>query len=138
MWVVRALLQLVTRIAVAVLIAIVIAEVRALLDGGDTVHTFRVVLLLLGGLFLLLGASGTGSAANRRLGWGEVTAGRGGVVFRGFQPRPRESGKPGPQPLRNAREDRKPVLPASLATNFLYFNQDGIKRGRDAHVGKIF
>jgi hypothetical protein len=90
MWVVRALLQLVSRIAVAVLVAIVIAEVRALLDGGDTMHTFRVVLLLLGGLFLLLGASGTGSAASRRIGWGEVTAGRGGVVFRAFQPRPDE------------------------------------------------
>ena len=46
--------------------------------------------------------------------------------------------KPRPQPLRTARADRKPVLPASLATNLLYFNQDGIKRGRVAHVGKFF
>jgi hypothetical protein len=90
MWVARALFQLVSRIAVAVLIAIVISEVRALLDGGDTMHTFRVVLMLLGGLFLLLGASGTGSAAAERVGWGEITAGRGGVIFDGWKPRPDE------------------------------------------------
>ena len=83
MWIVRELARLLMRIAVAALIAIVIAEVRALLDGGDTMHTFQVMLLLFGGLFLLLGAAGTGSAAS-----GSITPGAGGVIFRGFQPRP--------------------------------------------------
>jgi hypothetical protein len=90
MWVVRALVQLLSRIAVAVLIAIVIAEIRALLGGGDAMHTFRVMLMLLGGVFLLLGATGRGSAASQRVGWGEVTDGRGGAIFKGFRSRPDE------------------------------------------------
>jgi hypothetical protein len=76
------------RIGVAVLIAIVIAEIRAIAGGGDTLHTFRWVLLALGAVMLLLGGTGTGSAASQRVNWGEVTAGRGGVLFRAVQPRP--------------------------------------------------
>jgi hypothetical protein len=30
------------------------------------------------------------------------------------------------------------INPESVAADFLYFNQDGIKRGRVAHVGKFF
>jgi hypothetical protein len=90
MWIVRELTRLAARIAVAVLIAIVIAEVRALLDGGDTFHTFRVVLMLVGGLFLLLAAGGSGSVASHRVNWGEITPGAGGVIFRGFRPRPED------------------------------------------------
>jgi hypothetical protein len=54
------------------LIAIVIAEVRALISGGDTVRTFRIVLLLLGVLYLLLAAGPGASMDGRRLsgfGW---------------------------------------------------------------------
>jgi uncharacterized membrane protein YhaH (DUF805 family) len=67
MWFVRELLRLVGRIAVAVLIAIVIAEVRAILSGGDTFHTFRIVLSLLGALMLLLAAAPAASLGGRRM-----------------------------------------------------------------------
>ncbi len=90
MWVARETARFLSRVAVAVLIAIVIAEVRAALGGGDSMRTFRIVLLLLGGLFLLLGGTGTGSAASRRVNWGSITLGRGGDIFRGFQPRPED------------------------------------------------
>ncbi len=90
MWVMRELARFVFRVAVAVLIAIVIAEVRALISGGDAFHTFRIVLLLMGGFCLLLGGTGTGSAASRRVNWGVVTPGRGGRLLRGFQPKPED------------------------------------------------
>ncbi|HZQ16676.1 MAG TPA: hypothetical protein VFA82_07875 [Gaiellaceae bacterium] len=90
MWVLRELARLLARIAVGVLIAIVIAEIRAVAGGGDTPRTFRIILLVLGGLYLLLAAGGTGSAASRMVNWGEATAGRGGMIFRGFRPRPDE------------------------------------------------
>ena len=90
MWVVRQALRLVGRITVAVLIAVVIAEFRAAVSGGDTTQTFRMVVLLLGGLFLLMGGTGTGSVASRVVNWGEITPGRGSVIFRGFRPRPED------------------------------------------------
>jgi hypothetical protein len=90
MWVVRESARFLSRVAVGVVIAIVIAEVRAVVSGGDTTHTFRIVLLLLGGLFLLLGGTGTGSAASRVVNWGEITPGLGGTIFRGFRPRPED------------------------------------------------
>src|ERR1043166_5482325 len=90
MWVVRELSRLLFRIAIAVLIAIAIGEVRALIEGGDTMHTFRVIVLLLGGLMLLLGGTGTGSAASERVNWGTITPGLGGVIFDGFRPRPED------------------------------------------------
>jgi hypothetical protein len=87
MWVFRALVHFAFRIAIAVLIAIAIAEIRAVVTGGDTVSTFRIILLILGGLYLLLGAGGSGSAASHRVNWSLVTPGRGGVIVRGFRPR---------------------------------------------------
>jgi hypothetical protein len=89
MWVVRELFRLLLRIAVAVTIASVIAEVRALVTGGDMAHTWKLMLLVLGGLMLLLGGTGTGSAASR-MDWGEVTPGLGGVIFHGLRPRPED------------------------------------------------
>jgi hypothetical protein len=71
-WIVRELLRLVGRIAVAVLVAILIAEVRAIITGGDTMHTFRIVLLLMGCVLLLLAAGGQGTMAGKKLnhdGW---------------------------------------------------------------------
>jgi hypothetical protein len=71
-WVVRELLRFASRIAVAVLIAVVIAETRALVSGGDTVRTFRIVLMVLGVLYLLLAAGPAASRDGRRmngLGW---------------------------------------------------------------------
>jgi hypothetical protein len=91
MWIARELLRLLGRITVAVAIAVVIAEVRAIISGGgDTFWTFRVVLMLLGGLMLLLAGTGTGSAASRRVNWGVITPGAGKIIFRGFQPRPED------------------------------------------------
>src|SRR4029078_12919987 len=55
------------RIAIALLIAIVIAEARALISGGDTFWAFRIVLMLLGGLSLLLAAGPGASLQGRRM-----------------------------------------------------------------------
>jgi uncharacterized membrane protein YhaH (DUF805 family) len=82
-WVVRELLRFVSRIAIAVVIAIVIAEIRAVVSGGDTFKTFRIVCLLLGCLYLLLAAGPSASLGGRRmsdttwwvtqsLGWGTL------------------------------------------------------------------
>ena len=90
MWIVRQSFRLIVRIAVALLIAILIAEVRAIITGGDMFWTFRVVLMLLGVLFLLLAGTGTGSVASRTVDWGEITPGGGRIIFRGFRPRPED------------------------------------------------
>jgi uncharacterized membrane protein YhaH (DUF805 family) len=67
MWMIRELLRFVGRIAVALLIAIVIAEARALISGGDTFWAFRIVLMLLGCLYLLLAAGPGASLQGRRM-----------------------------------------------------------------------
>ena len=90
MWIVYQLFRLASRIAIAVLIAIVIAEIRAVVSGGDTFWTFRVVMMLLGALYLLLAGTGTGSAASERVNWGSITPGAGGVIFRGIRPKPED------------------------------------------------
>jgi hypothetical protein len=90
MWLVRELARLVGRILIAVLIAIVIAEVRALASGGDTFWTFRIVMMLLGALYLMLAGAGTGSAASHRVDWGVITPAGGGVIFRGLRPKPND------------------------------------------------
>ena len=72
MWVVRELLRFASRIAVAVVAAAAIAEVRALASGGDTLRTFRIILMILGVLYLLLAAGPGASLDGRRLnglGW---------------------------------------------------------------------
>jgi hypothetical protein len=78
-WIVRELLRLVTRIGIAVLIAIVIAEIRALLSGGDTLWTFRIICMLLGVVFLLLAAGPGASMGGRRVSSGSwwITESRG-------------------------------------------------------------
>jgi hypothetical protein len=88
--VVRELVRLLSRIVVAVLIAIVLAEIKTIVSGGDTTHTFRITLLAIGAVMLLLGGTGTGSAASQVVNWGEITPGLGGVLFRGFQPKPED------------------------------------------------
>jgi hypothetical protein len=71
MWILREFLRLVSRIAVAVAIATAIAGARAAISGGDMLHTWKVMLFVLGCLSLLLAGFGnTGSAANRRLNKG--------------------------------------------------------------------
>lgn len=72
MWVAKSLVRLLSRIAVAVLIAIVIAEIRALVSGGDTFWTFRIVLMLGGVFFLLLATAGQGGAASERVNWVDI------------------------------------------------------------------
>jgi hypothetical protein len=72
MWVARELLRFAGRIAVAVVVAVVVAEIRALVSGGDTLRTFRIVLMVLGVLYLLLAAGPGASLDGRRvngLGW---------------------------------------------------------------------
>jgi uncharacterized membrane protein YhaH (DUF805 family) len=83
MWIARELMRFIGRIAVALLVAIVIAEARALISGGDTLWTFRIVLMLLGCLYLLLAAGPAASLGGQRmndtswwltqsLGWGKL------------------------------------------------------------------
>jgi predicted membrane channel-forming protein YqfA (hemolysin III family) len=68
MWVVRELLRLLVRIAVAVGIAIVVAGLKVAVSGGDLTHTFKVTLFLLAALMLLLATAGAkGTTGNRRL-----------------------------------------------------------------------
>ena len=67
MWVARELLRLAGRVALAVLVAIVIAEVRALVSGGDTLWTFRIVMMLLGCLYLLMAAGPGASLGGQRM-----------------------------------------------------------------------
>ena len=90
MWILRELSRLLGRILVAVTIAVLIAEVRAIISGGDSFWTFRVVLMLLGGLMLLLAGTGTGSVASRVVNWGEITPAAGRIIFRGIKPRPED------------------------------------------------
>jgi hypothetical protein len=66
-WVFRELSRLVERIAIAVLIAIVLAELRTLASGGEVMHTFRISLMAIGALLLMMGAMGPGSAYDRHL-----------------------------------------------------------------------
>ena len=83
MWVVRELSRLLGRVAVAVLIAALIAEIRALASGGDFLHTWKIMDLVLGCFLLLLAGTGartTGAA--RRVNWGIITPGRGGILSR--------------------------------------------------------
>jgi hypothetical protein len=88
MWIVRELLRLIGRIAIAVLIAIVIAEIRALVSGGDTLWTFRIVSMLLGVLYLLLAGAGQGSAASHMVNWGDIFSVRGHFPL--LTPRPND------------------------------------------------
>jgi len=90
MWVARELSRLLVRIAVVVLITVCIAELRALVGGGDLWHTWKIMLLLFGCLMLLLGGTGTGSAASRRVNWLPITAARGNLIARWSVPRPED------------------------------------------------
>jgi hypothetical protein len=88
MWFFRELARLLMKIAVIVVVAIVIAELRAVISGGDALHTFKIVSLALGALLLLLGAMGNGGPASRRVNYGIVTPGRGGRMSHAVAPRP--------------------------------------------------
>ena len=82
MWIARELSRLLVRIAIAVLIASVIAEIRALASGGDFLHTWKIALLLLGCFMLLLAAGGgRTTAAARRVDWRVITPGLPQYVF---------------------------------------------------------
>jgi hypothetical protein len=82
MWVARELSRLLIRIAAGVLIASLIAEIRALASGGDFFHTWKVTLLLLGCLMLLLAAGcGRRTAAARRVNWSVITPGLQQPIF---------------------------------------------------------
>ncbi|HEY2326472.1 MAG TPA: hypothetical protein VGH52_03210 [Gaiellaceae bacterium] len=88
MWVFRELTRLLMQIAVVVLVAIVIAEAKAVIGGGDAFHTFKITSIALGAFLLLLGAMGNGGPAARRVNYGIVTPGRGGRMSRAVAPRP--------------------------------------------------
>jgi hypothetical protein len=66
-WIFRESLRLLERIAIAVLVAIVIAELRTLASGGELMHTFRISLVIMGAFLLALGAMGPGSTYDRHL-----------------------------------------------------------------------
>jgi hypothetical protein len=67
MWLLRELLRLLEKIFIAVLIAVVLAEVRTLISGGDRLHTFQISLVIMGAVLLMMGAAGTDSTYDRHL-----------------------------------------------------------------------
>jgi uncharacterized membrane protein len=86
MWLLRELLRLLERIFIAVLVAIVLAEVRTLISGGDRLHTFQISLVVVGALLLMMGAAGNDSAYDRHLSAvGHYWAQRSGVDDREAQ-----------------------------------------------------
>jgi hypothetical protein len=77
-WALRELTRLLEKIALAVLIAIVIAELRTLVSGGDRLHTFQISLIVVGALLMMMAAVGPGTNYERRVGvmgryWGSRT-----------------------------------------------------------------
>jgi len=67
MWLLRELLRLLEKIAIAVVLAVLVAEVRTLISGGDRLHTFQISLVIVGAFLLMLGAAGSDSAYDRHL-----------------------------------------------------------------------
>jgi hypothetical protein len=74
MWVVRESIRLLERIAIAFLVAIVIAELRAIAIGGDMWHGFKVSCLIVGALLFLMAAIGRNNNFERRLDYGITEA----------------------------------------------------------------
>jgi uncharacterized membrane protein len=74
MWLMRELIRLLERIALAFIIALVIAEVRALALGGDTWHGFKVSCLIMGAVLVLMAAIGRNNNFERRLDYGITEA----------------------------------------------------------------
>jgi uncharacterized membrane protein len=74
MWLIRELIRLLERIALAFIIALVIAEVRALALGGDTWHGFKVSCLIIGAVLVLMAAIGRNNNFERRLDYGITEA----------------------------------------------------------------
>jgi hypothetical protein len=67
MWLLREVLRLLEKIFLAVVIAVVFAEVRTLISGGNRLHTFQISLVIVGALLLMMGAAGPDSAYDRNL-----------------------------------------------------------------------
>ena len=74
MWFFRELIRLAERIALAFIVALVIAELRALAVGGDTWRGFKVSCLIIGALLFLMAAIGRNNNFERRLDAGIVEA----------------------------------------------------------------
>jgi hypothetical protein len=74
MWVLRELIRLGERIASAFIVALVIAELRAIAVGGDTWRGFKVSCLIIGALLFLMAAIGRNNNFERRLDAGIVEA----------------------------------------------------------------
>ena len=80
MWALRELARLIEKIALAVLIAIVIAELRTLVSGGDRMHTFQISLIVVGAVLMMMAAVGPGTNYERRVGvMGRYWGSRAGV-----------------------------------------------------------
>jgi hypothetical protein len=73
-WVLRELIRLGERIAIAFIVALVIAELRAIAVGGDTWRGFKVSCLIIGALLFLMAAIGRNNNFERRLDAGIVEA----------------------------------------------------------------
>lgn len=63
-WVLRELVRLLLRIGFAALIALVLAELWAIVSGGDLLRNFQIACYLIGASLLMLGVAG--SEANER------------------------------------------------------------------------
>ena len=86
MWLPRELLRLLEKIFIAVVVAVVLAEIRTLISGGDRLHTFQISLVIVGALLLMMGAAGNDSAYDSHLSAvGHYWAQRTGVDDRNAQ-----------------------------------------------------
>ncbi len=65
MWVLRESLRLIQRVFVAVVIAVVVAEILTVLSSRDWAHELQICLMVVGGLVIALGAMGGGSMYQR-------------------------------------------------------------------------
>ena len=86
MWLLRELLRLLERIFIAVLVAIVLAEVRTLISAATACTRSRSHCVIVGALLLMMGAAGNDSAYDRHLSAvGHYWAQRSGVDDRDAQ-----------------------------------------------------
>jgi hypothetical protein len=79
-WILRELLRLLERIALALLIALVLALIQAPFRGhGHFLRGFQISCLLLGGLFLLMAGVGNDTNFARRMDYGVTMAALGRI-----------------------------------------------------------
>ena len=70
MWILRELIRLIEKIAIAFAIALVVAVLWAAISKHSFVHDLRITCLLVGAFTIVMGAMGRGTPFERRLDYG--------------------------------------------------------------------